>query len=46
MVMFDESFIDLRTLYGPMNLGISFLALPLGSVKFFVDKYTKSFGWY
>ena len=35
---------DLKTLYGPMNLAMSFLALPLGSVKFFVDKYTKSFG--
>ena len=41
MVMFNESFINLRTLYDPMNLGTGFLALPLGSVKFFVDKYTK-----
>ena len=46
MVIFNELFIDLRTLYGPMNLGNSFLALPLGSVKFFVEKHTKLFGWY
>ena len=44
--MFDESFIDLRTLYGPMNLGINVLTLPLGNVKLFIDKYTKLFGWY
>ena len=43
--MVDDLFIDFRTLYGPMNLGMSFLALPLGNAKFFVDKYTMSFGW-
>ena len=44
--MFDELFITLRTLYGPMNLGMSFHALCFGKDKFFVDKYTKSFIWY
>ena len=44
--MFDESFITFRTLYGPMNLGMSFCALFFGSAKFFIDKYTKSFIWY
>ena len=33
MVMFDELFIDLRALYGPMNLGMSFLVLHLGSIE-------------
>ena len=46
MVMFDESFITFRTLYGPKNLGINFLAHPLGKARFLVDKYTKSFSWY
>ena len=43
---FDESFIALRTLYGPKNLGISFLAHPLGNARFFVDKYTMLFSWH
>ena len=43
--MFDDSFIAFRILYGPMNLGMSFHALCFGKVRFFVDRYTKSFIW-
>ena len=46
MVTFDELFIALRTLYGPMNLGMSFHALCFGNAKSLVDRYTKSFIWY
>src|ERR1700691_5615804 len=28
--------------YGPTNFGVSFLARPLGMLRFFVDRYTKS----
>ena len=45
-VTFDEPFIAFRILYGPMNLGMIFHALCFGKVKFFVDRYTKSFIWY
>ena len=45
MVLFDELFIAFRTLYGPMNLGMSFHALCFGNTKFLVDRYTKSFIW-
>ena len=38
----DVSGFASRTRYGPMNLGSSFAALPLGSAKSFVDKYTLS----
>ena len=41
--MFDDLFIAFRILYGPMNLGMSFCALCFGKVRFFVDRYTKSF---
>ena len=44
--MFGELFIAFRTLYGPINLGMSFCALCFGSAKFLVDRYTKSFIWY
>ena len=43
IVIFDELFITFKTLYGPINLGMSFCTLCFGSTKGFVDRYTKSF---